>query len=255
VKPTYLIGGGVAALLVAFAIWSALRPGTPEPPAIAATRSEQPSGPAVADSEPATRPLGGATLPAVRGLEPAGDASAAADAPDLAPRGALDPALAVPSPQREVRLPRDRVLARVNGAPIRVGDLVSQGSGPGDDVTMNGEEYGARLVEAIDAALVTQAAAADGVVLSEVQARRLTDIEVSRAAAAADARDRGLSFNSYGPAQVAFEVRRSRTLLLQEELVRRAGGPPSSEGDAYTDAVRALVARLRGQGKVEQLPL
>lgn len=171
--------------------------------------------------------------------------------------GALDLGGRDPEPDRPLWIRGGRTLARVNGVAITLGDLVpleAEQAEHADEaqVAMLPDEYEARLAAAIDRELIEQAASARGVALDPDQRDRVAQIEREHAERVARARAEGSTWTSITPAQIAFEQRHVRALLLQHDLVAKAGGPEATD-PRYAAAVHALLDALRTNGAVERV--
>ena len=112
------------------------------------------------------------------------------------------------------------------------------------------EEYQSRLERAVNAELVFQAAAAEGVELTAQQSRLLDDLRAGYAKKIAAYKAQGLQWTSITEAQVDFSVRQTHALLLQQDLVAQGGGPSPEESADYALAVDELLARLQASAEI-----
>ena len=150
-------------------------------------------------------------------------------------------------PEDAIRIAPNEILATVNGADISLQDLIPLKPGQGA-ATLSREDYAYRLNEAIERRLVAQSAAQQGIVLTAgqqqnveaIRSRHLADIEAYR--------QQGATWTSVTEEQIEFEAARAAAILLQQNLMAKAGAPPlqpSQEqiGDYY-QAHRAELGEL-----------
>ena len=151
------------------------------------------------------------------------------------------------------RVRADRVLAKVNGQAILLKHLVSL---PPDvqEQAMTLAEYESRLNRAIEMELTFQSAAAQGVVLTPEQKKRVDGIAPKHEATLQEYRKQGVTWSSVTLAQVEFEQRLASALMLQQNLVaKEANVAPASDPNAqaqYEQARSEVISRLKAQGNI-----
>jgi hypothetical protein len=156
----------------------------------------------------------------------------------------------VSEPAEVVRIRADQTLAKVNERVILLKDLVPLLAGE-QERGMTSEEYESRLNRAIEMELTFQAAQARGLTLGKEQEQRLKKMAEDREATMREYAQTGFSWTSATSAQLEFEQRLTKALLLQQNLLATEGSlAPSSDPEAqaqYEQARIELLDRLKGQ--------
>ena len=156
-------------------------------------------------------------------------------------------------PGHTVPLSAGGVLARVNGRPIELKDLVPLEARE-TARAMTPEEYDSRLNRAIEMELTFQAAAAQGVDLTPEQKKRVDGLAQRQEATLQEYRKQGVTWGSVTPAQVEFEQRLTSALLLQQNLVAaEAHVAPASDAGVqarYEQARSEVLSRLKAQSNI-----
>jgi tRNA threonylcarbamoyladenosine modification (KEOPS) complex Pcc1 subunit len=155
-------------------------------------------------------------------------------------------------PASLVRVGADRTLATVNGVAITLGHLAPLSRGDAASRSMTEAQYAHRLERAIAMELVNQAARDASIGLTAEQEQRLVELRARSAAVLEAARKEGLAWTSVTPEQIEFEVSEARTLMLQQNLIAKAGGPSVVQQAAYAVAVRDLLERLKSAGAIRR---
>jgi len=145
------------------------------------------------------------------------------------------------------------MLARVNGRPIQLKDLVPLETRE-TARAMTPEEYDSRLNRAIEMELTFQAAAAHGVDLTAEQKRRVEGIVQKHEATLREYRKQGVTWSSVTPVQLEFEHRLTSALSLQQNLVATEAhiGPAPDPGvqARYEHARSEVLSRLKAQANI-----
>jgi len=152
-----------------------------------------------------------------------------------------------------VKLAAGQVLATVNQIPITVADLMPVAAGQAD-VTLDPEEYEARLTKAVEAEVTLQAARRQGVSLEPAQQDRIAAIAQRHADTLAKYKEQGVTWSSVTPEQIALEERQVAASVLQQNLVlKQAGVGPSPDPAVqakYEAARRVLLDQLQASDKI-----
>lgn len=135
--------------------------------------------------------------------------------------------VAMPEEKKEprvVNVPAYATLAMVNGTPLTLKDLVPlPAADDGMSVSMESDEYRARLRDAINTELTYQAARKGGIELTEEQKAVVDSIRARKQADIEEYRKQGILWTSVTEEQVAFQQRRVAALLLQKNLMSANG--------------------------------
>lgn len=115
---------------------------------------------------------------------------------------------------------------------------------------MEPDVYESRLNRAIEAELTFQAARSQNVNLTDEQQQRLQHIRDKAAADTQAYRSQGMLWTSIKPEQLEFEERMTSALLLQQNLVAKAGGPSPQDAGAYAESLRQLLDQLRAAANI-----
>jgi hypothetical protein len=155
------------------------------------------------------------------------------------------------TPPVVARVGAGQILATVNNVPIMLKDLMALA--PGDmssEQRMEPDVYESRLNRAIEAELTFQAARSQNVNLTDEQQLRLQHIRDKAAADIEAYKSQGMTWTSIKPEQLEFEERMTSALLLQQNLVAKAGGPSPQEAEAYAESLRKLLNQLRAAANI-----
>jgi hypothetical protein len=152
-----------------------------------------------------------------------------------------------------MRVSTTQVLARVNGKPIQLKDLVP--AQPGEvEKSMTLEQYQSRLERAIETELVFQEAGRQSVGLTPQQQQRLDKIAQDHEATLQEYKKQGIAWSSIGAAQIEFEKRLLSAQMVEQNLVaKKASVVPSPEPEMqsrYEQARRALLDQLQADAKI-----
>ena len=162
-----------------------------------------------------------------------------------------------PSKSHIQQLSVDMVVATVNGAPIRVPQLMPLDSGK-TVVKMESRRLHSRLQRAIEAELVFQEAKAEGIEFTEAQKRRLDRIAPDRDAALEELAQYGLTWDTVNAAQLTFERELMEAVLLRQNLVSAnealAPSPDPASQALYEVALKKLLAQLKADAVVTVAP-
>lgn len=157
------------------------------------------------------------------------------------------------SPPNVMRVPADRVLAKVNDQAILLKHLVPLQPGE-QEQAMNPEEYESRLNRAIEMELSFQAAAARGVDLTPEQRKRVDGIAQKHKATLQKYRKQAVTWSSVTLGQVEFEKRLTSALMLQQNLVAiEAHVAPASDPSVQARQEQArseVLNRLKAQSNI-----
>lgn len=119
-----------------------------------------------------------------------------------------------------VSLRPDQTLAAVNGVPITLKDLVPTGvADAGQEKTMSYDVFKSLLERAIDRELAFQAAAAEGIQLTDAQQAQLQEHRASLQNPYPQYRM--ISPAQVDPARIDFELRDAQGLMLQQALMEK----------------------------------
>lgn len=158
-----------------------------------------------------------------------------------------------------MRVSATQVLARVNGKPIQLKDLVAVQPGEAEK-SMTPAQYKHRLQRAIEMELTFQAAREQGVELTPAQKQRLEQIAAQPQENLEHYRKDGFTWSSSTAAQAEMERLLLTAQLLEQNLVaKKAGVIPSSQPamqTRYEQERRALLDQLQtGASITKAVPL
>ena len=155
---------------------------------------------------------------------------------------------------RIVEVTPRRVLATVNGTPLRLEHLVPP-SPEGAAVAMESGSFRSRLRRAIEAELVFQAARAKGIGLTEAQQQRLDQIAPGHTADLEELAPYGLSWDTVTGEQINLERTLTEAMMLRQNLVAAsdavAPSPDREEQARYEDALRGMLAQLKSGAVID----
>ena len=218
-------------------LWLCLRPAPPQPPASADASNETSGALAPASAITSTRSTRSSPAQPVTAMR----SNPAVEVPDNFAIAAVTSVRA------------DRVLATVNGTVIGLKDLVPIEVHE-EERRMTAEELQSRLERAIEMELTRQAAAARGVSLTPEQLARVEALGQKREETRQQYLQQGMTWNSGTPTQLEFEKQVTRSLLLQENMVRKEHGvgpsPDPAQQARYEQRRRELLAGFRARGGV-----
>lgn len=121
----------------------------------------------------------------------------------------------------------NQVLAKVNGKPLILGDVIPLQSTNDAEPQIDPVAYNYFLQRAINRELILQAAKADGITLSDSQQQQLDKFRAER-----EQPEPGLvSKLSVNPTEVEFELRDAQAFMLQTSIMAAAGLTPNVTPD------------------------
>ncbi len=217
--------------------------------AIFLLKSRPAPAPPVAPSQPAAESVAPPALPPM--LAPKATSPAPPPAEAVAPSQHVpEPAVPV-APPAIIRVRASQILATVNNVPIMLKDLMPLAPGnTSSEQPMEPDVYESRLNRAIEAELTFQAARSQNVSLTDEQQQRLQGIRDKAAADIEAYKSQGMTWTSIKPEQLEFEGRMTSALLLQQNLVAKAGGPSPVDAEAYAKRLRQLLDQLRAAANI-----
>ena len=146
-------------------------------------------------------------------------------------------------------------LATVNRTEIRLEHLMPLRLTSSKIVPMDRSIFRSRLQRAIEAELIFQAASDAGIELTESQQQRLDQIAPKHESNLEELKPYGMSWDTLSEAQVGFERRVTKTMMLRQNLVASADAvtpSPDSETQAqYEHALQAMLDKLTASAVIE----